>query len=313
MNNVDIVICSLPSLLIDRVPGAPAILKSAVEEAGYTCKTIDLSIEFFINQCKQDLGLYHTLSSIFRPGETSNELAKQACKDWVSESVDQLKIINPSVIGLSVFTNFQHRATIKLAQAIREHMPNVKIIVGGMGLIVNASSLSSEPGIKKIDLLKPFPQYLTEKKLVDEVILHGNDLTDLVNALERIVGISEKTKKLNYKEDKVIYNSPVPDYSDYKLNYYLWSQGKSLPVTGSKGCVRSCTFCDIPTQFGKFKYRTGKNIAEEIIELSQKYNIRRFEFTDSLVNGSVKSFKEWLTVLADYNDCLLYTSDAADE
>lgn len=302
MNNVDIVICSLPPLILDRVPGAPAILKSAVEEAGYTCKTFDLSIEFFINQCNKDPDVYNTLSNVFRPGEIGSDVAEQANEQWIAQSIKKLKSANPQIIGLSVFTNFQHRATVKLARAIRQYMPDVKIIVGGMGLIVNASSLSSEPGIKKIDLLKSFPQYLREKNLVDEIIPYGNDLTDLINTLEKIVGVSEKTKKLNYKEDKVIYNSPIPDYSDYNLNYYLWNQEKSLPVTGSKGCVRSCTFCDIPGQFGKFKYRTGKDIAEEIIELSQKYNINTFEFTDSLVNGSLKAFKEWLTVLANYND-----------
>jgi hypothetical protein len=43
-------------------------------------------------------------------------------------------------------------------------------------------------------------------------------------------------------------------------------------------------------------------VADEIIELKEKYGVRYFEFTDSLVNGSLKAFREWVTVLADYND-----------
>jgi tRNA A37 methylthiotransferase MiaB len=302
MSAIDLVVCSLPPLVVDRPPGAPALLKSAVEEAGYTCQTLDLSIDFFINQCDKNVEQYNTLTSVFRPQESGSEQAEQSAQQWVNESIDKLKAINPTIVGLSVFTNFQHRATVRLAQAIRTHLPDVKIIVGGMGLIVNASSLSLEPGIKKIDLIKLFPQYLTEKQLVDFVVPYGNELTDLVNILEQVVGITEKTKKINYQEETVIYNNPIPNYDNYGLDNYLWSDSKALPVTGSKGCVRACTFCDIPGQFGKFKYRTGRNIADEILHQKKTYNINKFEFTDSLVNGSLKAFKEWLTIVADYND-----------
>jgi inorganic pyrophosphatase len=285
---------------VDRPPGAPALLKSAVEEAGYTCQTLDLSIDFFVNQCNKDVDQYNTLTSVFRPQESCSAQAEQSAQEWVNTSINKLKAIKPKLVGLSVFTNFQHRATVRLAQAIRTHLPDVKIIVGGMGLIVNAASLSQEPGIKKIDLIKLFPQYLTEKQLTDFVVPYGNELTDLINILEQVVGISEKTT--NYQEEKVIYNSPIPNYDNYSLDNYFWNDGKALPVTGSKGCVRSCTFCDVPGYFGKFKYRTGKDIADEMIHQKKTYNINRFEFTDSLVNGSLKAFKEWMTIVADYND-----------
>jgi radical SAM superfamily enzyme YgiQ (UPF0313 family) len=302
MNSIDLVVCSLPPLVVDRPPGAPALLKSAVEEAGYTCQTLDLSIDFFVNQCNKNVDQYNSLTSIFRPQESGSQQAEHAAQAWVDNSIAKLKAINPTLVGLSVFTNFQHRATVRLARAIRTHLPNVKIIVGGMGLIVNASSLAMDPGVKKIDLMKLFPQYLTEKQLVDFVVPYGNELTDLVNILEQVIGVSEKTKQINYQEQTVIYNNPIPNYDNYELDHYLWSDSKALPVTGSKGCVRACTFCDVPGQFGKFKYRTGQTIADEILHQKKTYNINKFEFTDSLVNGSLKAFKEWLTIIADYND-----------
>ena len=48
--HTDIVIFSLPSLILDRAPGAPAILKSACSAAGFNAKTIDLSLDFFNNE-----------------------------------------------------------------------------------------------------------------------------------------------------------------------------------------------------------------------------------------------------------------------
>jgi radical SAM superfamily enzyme YgiQ (UPF0313 family) len=47
--------------------------------------------------------------------------------------------------------------------------------------------------------------------------------------------------------------------------------------------------------------RTGKDIADEMIYLAEKYNIRKFEFTDSLVNGSLKGFRDWMLEVAKYN------------
>jgi tRNA A37 methylthiotransferase MiaB len=302
MNTTDLVVCSLPPLVVDRPPGAPALLKSAVEEAGYTCQTLDLSIDFFVNQCNREVDQYNTLTSVFRPQEYYSDQAEKSAQQWVDDAIRKLKALAPKMVGLSVFTNFQHRATVRLAQAIRTHLPDVKIIVGGMGLIVNASSLAAEPGIKKIDLIKPFPQYLTEKSLTDFIVPYGNELTDLVNILEKVIGVSEKTKKINYQEENVIYNSPIPNFDNYELDNYLWNENKALPVTGSKGCVRACTFCDVPGQFGKFKYRTGIDIANEILHQKKTHNINKFEFTDSLVNGSLKAFKEWLTIIADHND-----------
>ena len=297
----DIVICSLPALSVDRPPAAPALLVSAVKEAGYSAQSLDLSLEFFINQCDKNIDVYHKLASVFTPYEIPEPEPIQAANEWVEQSIDLLKTLNPKIIGISVFTIYQHRATILLTQAIRKHLPNTKIVLGGFGLIINSNSLSNMIDIKKIDLLKPFNQYVTEKKLADHNIF-DNVFDNLIALLEEVIGVSETTKKLNFEEGKTLFNTPIPDYDNYKLSEYIWNDGQALPITGSKGCVRSCTFCDVPGQFGRFKYRSGEDIAKEMITLKTKYNIRTFEFTDSLVNGANKAFKEWLTIVADYND-----------
>ena len=85
----------------------------------------------------------------------------------------------------------------------------------------------------------------------------------------------------------------MPDYSDYEIDQYMWDKsGPMIPITGSKGCVRNCDFCDVRFQFGKYQFRTGKDIAKEMISLSQKHGYRKFQFTDSLVNGSLKVMKD---------------------
>lgn len=295
---LDLIICSLPSLSIDRPPAAPALLQSAVECAGYSAKSLDLNLEFFINQCYRDVDTFNKLGSIFRPYEIPTDTAIDKSTKWVDDSIKILQQLNPKLIGISVFTVYQHRSTILLTRAIRKHLPNTKIVLGGFGLIISSNSLTNLIDIKKIDLLKPFSQYVTEKSLCDYLVF-DDPLNNILTILEKVAGPKEK---IIYTEEKVLFSTPIPNYDDYKLDEYVWNDNKALPITGSKGCVRSCTFCDIPGQFGRFKYRSGEDIANEMLYLHKRHNIRTFEFTDSLVNGANKAFKEWLTVVADYND-----------
>ena len=58
---VDILICAMPPLHVDRVPGAPAVLKGAAEELGFVAQSVDLSINFFINQCNSNIEKYEKL------------------------------------------------------------------------------------------------------------------------------------------------------------------------------------------------------------------------------------------------------------
>jgi radical SAM superfamily enzyme YgiQ (UPF0313 family) len=75
----------------------------------------------------------------------------------------------------------------------------------------------------------------------------------------------------------------------------------TIPITGSKGCVRKCTFCDIPVLWPKFKFRSGDHIAQEMIYLYQRHGVKKFYMSDSLVNGSLAAFHDFISVLAQHN------------
>lgn len=304
-NQVDILICAMPALYIDRAPGAPAALQGAAEELGYKAQSIDLSINFFINQCNKNIELHEQLSSIFKPNFLIEPGASEACTQWLNDSILLIKEINPRIIGLSVFSIWQHRSTRLLAIEIRKHLPNVKIIVGGYGLHSSANTLSIDFNVKKLDQLLPFHQYLKKYNLVDYVVT-DNPIENFANILDTELGRPNIDVVENWQilDDNVNYQTPIPNFDNYQLENYIWNDGLSLPVTGSLGCVRNCTFCDVRSVFGKFKFRTGKDIAREIIQHHQKYGVRNFEFTDSLVNGSLKAFREWLEIVATYNDNL---------
>jgi radical SAM superfamily enzyme YgiQ (UPF0313 family) len=92
-----------------------------------------------------------------------------------------------------------------------------------------------------------------------------------------------------------------PDYSDYELASYTNKKGLvALPITGSRGCVRACTFCDIASMWPKYKFRSGKSIAKEIKTQVKKYGAKAFRFTDSLINGSMKAFRDMTYELSKF-------------
>lgn len=294
----DILICALPSLFVDRLPGAPALLKGAVESVGFTATAVDFNLDFFAEQAQGNVDNFNKLCCAFRSNEIATPEALAARDAWLRSCLLKIKQVQPKILGLSIFSMHQHRAAYHLAQAVKQEFPNLPIVLGGLGQEVTCFTLGTEPSVKSSERIMSFHAFMTKKNLCDRCI-HGTDLDPVIDMLEHYLGTAPN--KISYSKENTVYEAPIPNYDDYRIREYVWDDGPTVPITGSQGCVRDCTFCDIPGQFGRFRYRTGEHIAQEIITISQKYGVTRFEFTDSLVNGSLKAFRQWVTKIAEYN------------
>jgi radical SAM superfamily enzyme YgiQ (UPF0313 family) len=150
---------------------------------------------------------------------------------------------------------------------------------------------------------KIFPQTLLDSKIIDAYIRGEgeNAIVDLLNGKTSGPGINGNEPQQIIDVDQL----PFPDYDDYELKTYTNKKGlEALPITGSRGCVRACTFCDIANMWPRYYYRSGKNIAKEIRYQVEKYGVGAFRFTDSLINGSMRAFREMISELADYRQSL---------
>ena len=79
---------------------------------------------------------------------------------------------------------------------------------------------------------------------------------------------------------------PPPDYVDiHKEHNY-----ESAVLSGSRGCVRNCTFCDVASIWPHYCWWDGKTIADNMHALADQ-GFKRISFSDSLVNGSMKHFR----------------------
>jgi len=276
---LDIIIANVPGTLVRLPFAAPALLKSVIQSAGLTCKTMDINILFYNTV---DDNRIAELEKFFSTGFNEECLteATQLVESWAEEIINY----NPKYLGISVFT-YQNRIATKMLCELIKQKSSIKIILGGQGL--------TDGGILGA---QGFAKELISKGLADYYIKSEGEyaLVELLKGNLSYPGINIDT----FEQIRDLDTLPIPDYSDYKLELY---SRQILPVTSSRGCVRACSFCDIHDHW-KYEYRSGELVAREMIELSEKYNIDDFFFTDSLVNGSLKEFKEFCRVMADYNN-----------
>lgn len=96
------------------------------------------------------------------------------------------------------------------------------------------------------------------------------------------------------KQIENIEDLPPPDYSDVIKEH---KYGRFI-ISGSRGCVRNCTFCDVASIWPKFRWKSGKKIADEIHSVAEHTKSEKIAFSDSLVNGSMKHFRDMVYELS---------------
>lgn len=291
----DIVFCAIPYSEVSQMYSAPAILKSIVEHEGFKAKAHDFGIDLY-KFCEHKFEKFSTIQNYFINDDDSLNKEDRAMLDEFYQLIIQWLKDHPArFIGLSVFSFYTHKCCIELLRLIKQAGIESKIVLGGRGCKVPISwNHSAEVVLGKQDTKTYFGKLLVNEGLADHVII-GDGEDAVINLLKG------KEVKLENTTDTFAY--PVPDYSDYEVDAYKWDDnGPMIPITGSKGCVRNCDFCDVRFHFGKYQFRTGENIANEMISLNKKHGYRKFQFTDSLVNGSLKVMKEFCVVMAKHND-----------
>jgi radical SAM superfamily enzyme YgiQ (UPF0313 family) len=70
----------------------------------------------------------------------------------------------------------------------------------------------------------------------------------------------------------------------------------------SRGCVRSCEFCDIIEHWAKYQYRSAENVFDEMLYQIQQHGIMHFSMRNSLTNGNMREFEKLLDLIVEYNE-----------
>ena len=308
---IDLLVVSVPVLDLQYPPSSPAVIKSCAKAAGFSSHTLDLNL--LLKKICGDNNNFYAIQYNFEnvnPGVVDTRDVIDAFFDndkdilrlWLEQSINQIKSYSPRWLGISVFSYKSHKATLALCIEVKRQLPNIKIVLGGRGASSYALGPDHDYFYQRIQaFFGPYPDLNFSETLlyygaVDNII-QGDGEQAIINLLN---GTAEKNTQASV-EDIKLETVPFVDFDDYELDQYNYINEPTIPITGSKGCVRKCTFCDIPVLWPKFKFRSGEHIAKEMIHLYNKHGVKKFYMSDSLVNGSMQAFTDFITVLANHN------------
>jgi radical SAM superfamily enzyme YgiQ (UPF0313 family) len=284
---LDMLICIIPKLNPDAPTVGPAVLKSHLNAAGFSCEVVDFNIRLYNElTIKNNESFYYKDDYIFtmdwRDTDFDNDFKtfyidyEYVFLDWI----ETIKQKNPRYVGLSLLSVFSQAVAVKLSQLIRTHLPNIKIVWGGAAV---------EYGI---DSFK-------DRGLMDHYISGDGEFSvvELLKGNLTFSGIDSIAPNQVLDLNKIL----LPDYDDINWDEYVQLDTHNpVYITGSRGCVKKCTFCNVRDIWPEYRFRSGESIAEEIISVKERYDRYTFKFTDSLINGSMKSFRRLLTTLSEY-------------
>jgi radical SAM superfamily enzyme YgiQ (UPF0313 family) len=187
---------------------------------------------------------------------------------------------SPDIAGLTCVTPTAER-TMEIAQAIKQDMPGVKLMMGNIHASV-------------------FYEQILNENMADYVVLgEGEDtVADLVHTLEA-GGDLAAVQGIAWKRDgRVVANEPRPYREDldsfpfpawelfplqrYRLFSFAVVQEPGALVLGSRGCPYNCTFCSLKIMGRKRRRRSTANIVDECEWLLHDFGYKQMSFIDPI-------------------------------
>ena len=283
-----ILIIAVPVLMTDSLPYGPAVVSGILKQHGYDSTVWDLNIDLYQRYTDHWNVIVDLLGNRAYKPSAEQQLSVKDILGTIRRMVKhKIQQVQPDSVLLSVFSSQSLDLVIPLTTMIREFSPDCYMLVGGRGLD-NTERLTRQ------DYGDLYSKYLPA-----DCWYLGDAENNLVNVIQN------KTKGV-FRSPPVasqdLENMPPADWNGYDFSQYRGHSAQTLrmPITGSKGCVRDCTFCDVAGSWPKFVFRKGEDIGRELVEAYRQHGIRKFEFTDNLVNGSIKNFRAMNTYIAEH-------------
>ena len=285
-----ILLIATPPLELSAPPQGPAVLKGVIEAQGHECEIVDLNILLWKILVTQDKGYYFQSWGMpfIHALKDSNE--KTELSNLYYDLLEFIKDNEYDIIGISVLSYLQWESAEMIVDTVRQ-FTSAKIVVGG-------------PAIKAYDE-DTKPHSLLEK--VDDFITGDAErsIIEYINKNNSYPGINNFEPAQFFLKN----NYPYANYSDYDFSLYPenWHSpttdtapaNQNIYITGSKGCVRKCNFCDVHKIWPSYLFKDPSAIVKEMKHYKQTYNRKTFYFTDSLLNGSNKVLKDMCNEIID--------------
>lgn len=289
---MDAVIVNIPRMAPSRPSAGTALIKSLLNNNHVSNQLIDINIDFFNRfavqygaEQFQELDRYLYNDNIVLSADT-NQSYHEFLNHWIQRIVE----LDPKWVLISIFTwqcqNFARDFIMQLRTETK-----AKIVIGGQGMIKSENTSFNENPY--------FAKELLAAGVIDYYIQGEAEkaLPELLRGNVAFPGINSDS----FAERSEMSEVPFYDFSDHDITAYHsgYSDGQ-LPLESSRGCVRSCSFCDWPVYAGGFRSKPGDQLFEECTGYYRQHGTTNYYFNDSLINGDLKDFRQFNRRLVEY-------------
>ena len=224
------------------------------------------------------IGLMYVAAALEKAGFEVQMLDNYLMKNPISEVKQLVFNLNPQIVGITCGSATYSRC-IETAKAIKETLPDCKIIVGGWHASYVPDSLLDNPEIDYV-VMGEGERAITE---LATCITNGNE-----PAAMTIPGVACKRQGKNIKNPpKFIENMdeiPYParhllqlELYDRTVEYFNVKPADIMSI--SRGCVYNCGFCETKKLWGNIcRAFSPQRVIGEIKDLQSKYGTKGIYF-----------------------------------
>lgn len=187
-----------------------------------------------------------------------------------------------------------HTTALRAIRALRQAMPRVKIVYGGVYPSYAAKSILAEN--PEIDVIV---RGEGEQIALDLIAAWEGDMD-----LSHIAGISWRNG------DEIVTNrspAPIQDLDGYRpgwelVDWYRYKMFGYAPVAGlqfSRGCPLTCTYCGQWLFWKKWRHRSIENTVQQLRVLAEEYGVQFVWFADENFSADREVVKQLLQAIVD--------------
>jgi hypothetical protein len=274
-----VLITAVPKQDVSKPPGALSILAACCEQVEVEYSVLDLNLYMYKTLSPE---LVTKLDSDFECNSFRDSETKSAYLDICEKFSSYIEEQKFTHVAISVFTQQSILAVDTLLKTIKKSKYKCTIVIGGIGI-------SSRDAVITNELC--YGEYALATQLTDYAIFGEGEIsfTEFLKDNYSYAGINQK----NALQITELNELPIPSYKKINPYDYFIASEPEVVVTGSKGCIRDCTFCDVAVYWKKFIFKSGTRMARELFSIWKETGVRKFEFSDSLINGSMSAFREF--------------------
>ncbi|WP_243384625.1 B12-binding domain-containing radical SAM protein [Geothrix alkalitolerans] len=188
------------------------------------------------------------------------------------EILEYLRVQNPAVVGVSMFT-FNRKRSYELLTWAREACPGAILLAGG-----------------------PHPTHLADEVFEDcpalDAIVQGEGEAVLLGIAERLKtapgsDLWARTPGLILRDGRTLPQPPLEDLdaigipAEHLEADFLNDVGQLAYLSTSRGCPATCNFCNTPEFWGtSIRFRSAPSVLREMRLLREKHGLTYFSFRD---------------------------------